>query len=113
IRESLGTSPAAQVLLYGACAVLVAAGLQAAAALVNALVLAIVLATVLRPPVRRLQAAGLPGWVAVLVVLGPVAVLGILVVTFLVHSLHELDAKVPEYVTRIAALATRVSERVL
>src|SRR4051812_15174455 len=58
MRQSMAATPAAQVLLYGACLVLVAAGMQAAANLVSALVLSIVLATVLAPVLGRLRTAG-------------------------------------------------------
>ena len=58
MRQSVAATPAAQVLLYGACLVLVAAGMQAAANLVSALVLAVVLATVLAPVLNRLRTAG-------------------------------------------------------
>src|SRR5574338_137706 len=105
MRQSVAASPAAQVLLYGACLVLVTAGMQAAATLVSALVLAIVLATVLAPLLERLRTAGVPGWLAGLVVLVPVALVGVLFVGFLIQSLSELNAKVPGYVTRLADFA--------
>ncbi|HZS00806.1 MAG TPA: AI-2E family transporter [Chloroflexota bacterium] len=112
MRQSVAASPAAQALLYGACVVVVAAGMQAAATLVSALVLAVVLATVLAPILRRLRAAGLPGWLAGLVVLAPVVLVGVLFVGFLVQSLSELNAKVPGYVTRLTTFAALVSARV-
>jgi AI-2 transport protein TqsA len=111
MRQSVATTPAAQVLLYGACLVLVAAGMQAAGNLVSALVLAIVLATVLAPLLDRLRTAGVPGWLAGLLVLVPVVLLGILFVGFLVQSLSELNAKIPGYVTRLDAFTTYLSER--
>src|SRR5438874_6937278 len=98
MRQSVAGSPAARVLLYGACLVLVAAGMQAAATLVSALILAVVLATVLAPILRRLGEAGLPGWLAGLVVFVPVLILGVLFVGFLIQSLIELNAKIPAYV---------------
>jgi predicted PurR-regulated permease PerM len=113
MRQAVAASPAARVLLYGACAVLVAAGMQAAATLVSALVLAVVLATVLAPILGRLRAAGFPGWLAGLVVLVPVVTVGVLFVGFLVQSLGELNAKIPGYVTRLTTLAAFVSERFL
>ncbi|HLH21912.1 MAG TPA: AI-2E family transporter [Chloroflexota bacterium] len=111
MRLSAAASPAGQVLLYGACAVLVAAGMQAAATLVSALVLAVVLATVLAPLLRRLREAGVPGWLAGIIVLVPVVLIGVLFVGFLVQSLGELNAKIPGYITRLSALAAVVSER--
>jgi AI-2 transport protein TqsA len=113
VRQSVAGSPAAQVLLYGACTVLVAAGMQAAATLVSALTLAVVLATVLSPILRRLRTAGLPGWLAGLVVGVPVIILGVLFVGFLIQSLVELNAKVPGYVTRLTTFAALASERFL
>jgi AI-2 transport protein TqsA len=113
MRQSVVASPAAEFLLYGACVVLVAAGMHAAATLVSALTLSIVLATVLAPILRRLHAAGLPGWLAGLVVLVPVVVLGVLFVGFLIQSLSELNEKVPGYVTRLATFAALLSERLL
>jgi AI-2 transport protein TqsA len=113
MRQSVAASPAAQILLYGACLVLIAAGMQAAATLVSALVLAIVLATVLAPVLGRLRTAGVPDWLAGLVVLVPVVFVGVLFVGFLVQSLSELNAKVPGYVTRLASFATYLSERFL
>lgn len=113
MRRSVAASPAAQVLLYGACIVVVAAGLQAAATLINALVLAVVLATVLAPVLRRLHTAGVPGWLAGLIVLAPVVLLGILFVGFLLHSLSELNTKIPGYVTRLATFVSLMSERFL
>ena len=113
MRQSVAASPAAQVLLYGACLVLVAAGMQAAATLVSALVLAVVLATVLAPLLDRLRTAGVPGWLAGLVVLVPVVLVGVLFVGFLIQSLSELNAKIPGYVTRLASFAALLSERLL
>src|SRR4051794_16208669 len=111
MRQSVAATPAAQVLLYGACLVLVAAGMQAAANLVSALVLAVVLATVLAPVLDRLRTAGVPGWLAGLLVLVPVVLLGVFFVAFLVQSLTELNAKIPGYVTRLDAFARYLSER--
>jgi predicted PurR-regulated permease PerM len=113
MRQSAAASPAAQALLYGACIVVVAAGMHAAATLVNALVLAVVLATVLEPILRRLQAAGLPGWLAGLVVLVPVVAVGALFVGFVWQSLSELNAKIPGYAVRLDAFAALASERFL
>src|SRR5215211_2623065 len=109
MRDAITASPAARVLLFGACTVVLAAGMQAAATLVSAIVLAIVLAVVLAPILQRLRAGGLPGWLAGIVVLAPVVLIGVLFVGFLLQSLVDLNANIPGYATRLAALADVLS----
>jgi predicted PurR-regulated permease PerM len=106
-------SPASRTLVLGACVVVVAAGMQAAATLVSSVVLAVILAAVLAPLQQRLERAGVPGWVSVVLVLTPVLALGALFLGFLAASLAELNARIPGYLTRLDALATSLSTRFL
>ena len=106
-------TPAARVLVFGACAVIVAAGMQAAASLVSAVVLAVVLATVLAPLLGALRAHGVSSPVAILLVLLPVVGLGILFVLFLGLQLSELAAKLPDYSVRLSGLLDALSTQYL
>jgi AI-2 transport protein TqsA len=102
--------PRALVLLGGtAAAVVVAAGLQAAAWLVAPVFLALVVAITVDPVRRRMVDLGLPGWAAtavlILLVVGAVVVLA----GFAVVAVAQLATILPEYADETDALVIAVT----
>jgi predicted PurR-regulated permease PerM len=95
--------------IVGASLVILAAGMHAAATLVNAVVLTVLLATVLVPLLRSVRRLGLPAWLATTVVVVPVLGLGALLVGFLMLSLGQIYEQVPRYALQLSAIAEQLS----
>ncbi len=90
------------VLLAAASLVVVIAGMREAQALISQLLLAAFLAIICFPPLSALQRKGIPTWLALLIVIGVVA-LGMLVVVGLVGtSVNDFYGQMPEYAARLA-----------
>ncbi|QYZ79422.1 AI-2E family transporter [Methanofollis formosanus] len=73
------------------------AGVHLAAALVNPVLVAFVLSIFATPVVHRLEAKGVPGWVAVLVCIGGIVGVSLALIAFLSTSVIQLDRAVPAY----------------
>jgi predicted PurR-regulated permease PerM len=100
VEEARGSGPNARrrsVLHTAAAVVVVIAGLKAAASLVIPMLLAALIALVCVPPVRRLQAAGVPTLPAVLAVFAVVALVLLLVSAIVGTSVHGFNAALPTY----------------
>jgi len=95
--------------IVGASLVILAAGMHAAATLVNAVVLTVLLATVLVPLLRSARGRGLPSWLATTVVVVPVLGLGALLVGFLTVSLSQIYEQLPRYAAQLSATAEQLS----
>lgn len=97
--------PRAFVVLVGAAAaVVLAAGVQAAAWLLGPAFLALVIVVVVSPVEQRLRARGVPGWLSTAaLVLGVYAVVLVLVVVLLV-SVAQLATVLPRYAAEADAL---------
>jgi AI-2 transport protein TqsA len=101
--------PSAQWVVVGAGLVILAAGMHAAATLVNAVVLTALLAAVLVPLQRQVRQFGLPRWLATFVVSVPIVALGAAMVSFLTVSLNQIQAQLPFYADRLAAAVAQLS----
>lgn len=102
--------PRAFVVLVGAAAAIVlAAGIQAAAWLLGPAFLALVIVIVVSPVEQRLRARGVPGWLSTLaLVLGVYAVVLVLVVVLLV-SVAQLATILPRYAAEADVLLAGVT----
>ncbi|GMU47232.1 MAG: hypothetical protein AMXMBFR26_20140 [Porticoccaceae bacterium] len=105
-----GLSVAARFLLYGAAFVILVAGMKAAAPLLVPFLLAIFIALICAPPIAWLKARGVPGGVAiVLIVLGIVlgaALVGTLVGTSIVDFRQDL----PYYQRRLLEMTSGLQD---
>ncbi len=90
-------SPAGRMLLIAAAFVIVMAGLRQAQPIVTPFLLAAFLAIICFPPLAWLHNKGVPGWLALLIVIG-VSAFGVsLVVALAGSSLNEFSQRIPEY----------------
>lgn len=97
-------SPFLQLLLGGACFVIIVAGMQAAASILNSFFLGLLIAIATTPLLGWLRRRGIPtGWALLLTVLVVVAT-GITLLAFLGLSVSELLQILPTYEDRIASL---------
>jgi AI-2 transport protein TqsA len=93
-----------------AALIVVAAGLRAAAPLVNPLLLAVFLAIIASPPIARLRGLGVPASLAILIVTGAFLAMGVLLSGVVAVSVEELSRSLPEYEARIEAMAAAATE---
>lgn len=84
------------------------AGMHLAAALVNPVLVAFVLSVIATPAVHRLEAKGMPGWVAVLLCIGAIVGISLALVAFLSASLIQLDRGLPAYQDLLNVQASRL-----
>ncbi len=86
-----------RALIIVACLVVILAGLKASSTLVVPFLLAAFLAILLAPPFAILKQKGMPGAVALVVMIFALGVLGVLAVTILKTSLDQFTAALPTY----------------
>ena len=106
-RPPTHTSPG-QVLLILASLIVVIAGLRAAGVILVPVLLAAGLAVICFPILSHLQEWGLPGWLALLTVLGITVVVAIAVVIVAGASFDDFRSQLPEYQRRLAEQERRL-----
>ncbi len=89
------------LLISLASVVLIVAGLKEMAGLLTPILLSLFLVLITYPILAWLRGRGLPGWLAYIVVLLSVVVIGACGVLFLVTSINELIALLPTYSSQI------------
>ena len=92
-----------RALIIIACLVVILAGLKAAAALVVPFLLAAFLGIILAPPFAYMKQKGIPGAIALIVMIFGLGVLGILAVTILKTSLDQFTTALPTYEASLRA----------
>jgi len=95
---------AAQILITLAAIVLVLAGLQAAKAIVVPFLLAAFIAIISAAPMFWLQRKGLPTWLALLIVILVVLLVGSLMAGLIVTSVRDLSGSLPAYDAKLREL---------
>ena len=93
-----------KVLITIACIVVILAGLKLAAMIVSPLLLAVFIATLASAPISWLVKKGLPGYLAISLVLIGIVLLLATLGAVVVESAQHLYAKQPEYVEKLSAL---------
>jgi AI-2 transport protein TqsA len=83
----------------------VAAGLNAASALVTPFLLSVFIAVLVAPPQNYLRAHGLPGWAAMLVMIALLVGVGGIIVGLFTSSLNQFNASLPDYQIRLKTLS--------
>ncbi|MDI6718686.1 MAG: AI-2E family transporter [Methanomicrobiales archaeon] len=96
--------PIARTLLIGAAAVVVLAGMRGAASIVSPLLFSAFLAVIGSAALQWLERRGLPRWLAFVVLIAGLIVLGILLVAFLALSFNQLLDRLPFYRDRFLEL---------
>jgi len=95
-------SSATRVLLVLAGFVILVAGMQAAQPLLVPFLLSLFIAVIAAPPLFLLQSKGLPGWLAMLIVVLGIALVGLLLVWMIGGSMQDFTANLPKYQQRLA-----------
>ncbi len=90
-----------RILIVLSCLVVVLAGLSFAATIVVPFLLAVFLAVILSPPYAYMKENGVPGWIALIIMVAGLFGLGFVAVTVLQVSLDEFVNKLPEYRTSL------------
>ncbi len=96
------------ILITAASLVIVVAGMQAAAALINPFLLAIFLAILFSPPLYWLQRRGVPKALAVAIILLGFLVTSFLLMAFVGRSLNALTGQLPFYQERLATILSHL-----
>ncbi|MEZ4599713.1 MAG: AI-2E family transporter [Syntrophotaleaceae bacterium] len=97
-NTSMGSS---RILMSLAALVLVAAGLNAAKVILVPVLLAGFIAIISAPPMFWLQRKGFPTWLALLIVILGVFLLGMVVATLIGTSVGDFTRNLPNYETRV------------
>lgn len=84
--------------------VVIVAGLRAAQPIVVPFVVSAFLAMICLPPLTWLMEKGLPNWLALLVIVAAIVVVGILIVGIIGSSVTELNQQLPVYQKRVAEI---------
>ncbi len=91
-----------RVCVIAACLVVILAGIKVSASLVVPFLLAVFLAILLAPPFLNMKRKGMPGAVALIVMVLDLGVLGVLTVTIFKTSLDQFAAGFPIYEANLA-----------
>lgn len=96
-------SPALRLLLGLAAFVVIIAGMRAADALLIPFLLSLFIAVIAAPPLFYLKGKGMPGGLALLIVISLIVVLGMLIGWLIGGSLNDFTANLPKYQERLTA----------
>jgi predicted PurR-regulated permease PerM len=101
LREN--PSNAARFLFVLAAFVILVAGMQAAQALLVPFLLSLFIAVMAAPPLFYLKARGVPGWLAMLIVVSGIVLTGLLLGWLIGGSLADFKVNLPIYQERLVA----------
>ena len=96
-------TPAVRFLLSLAAFVIIVAGMKAADALLVPFLLSLFIAVIAAAPLFYLRQKGLPGGLALLIVIGLIIVIGMLIGWMIGGSLNDFTANLPKYQERLSA----------
>lgn len=100
MNDAYQITSAGRVLLIMAAIVVVLAGIQAASVVVVPVLLALFIAIICHPLIEWFHRQGLPRFLALLPVVGLIALLVLLLTGLVVQSVNEFTQKLPEYRAR-------------
>ena len=92
---------ASKIIIIGAALVIIAAGMNAAQSLIVPFLLAAFIAIICSPPLIFLQRKGFPTWLAFIVVILGIAVIGSLIAIVIGTSITDFTDKIPHYQARL------------
>ena len=99
MEKSSDRSRASQILLTLACFVVVVAGLRAASQIVVPFLLATFIAITCSAPLFWLRGKGIPTWLAILVVMVGIILVGFIITSLLGNSIDDFSKNIPRYGT--------------
>jgi predicted PurR-regulated permease PerM len=97
MSEQIRSLKASQILFTMASFIIVVAGMRAAVEILVPFLLAAFIAIIGAPPLFWLQKKGLPGWLALLIVISGIFLIGILIVLLVGTSVIDFSADLPMY----------------
>ncbi|SMF60209.1 Predicted PurR-regulated permease PerM [Alteromonadaceae bacterium Bs31] len=97
-------SPIANFLLGLAAFVIVVAGMRTAESLLVPFLLSLFIAVICTPPLLWMKSKGLPGWLAMLIVVANVVVCGLVVGVVVGSAISDFRQDLPEYQLRLTNL---------
>ncbi|WP_439136302.1 AI-2E family transporter [Pseudomaricurvus sp.] len=98
-------TPVARFMVVMAAFVVVIAGMKAAEALLVPFLLSLFIAVICFPPLGWLKRKGLPGWLALMIVLSVIVIAGYLVGVVVGSSIQAFRGDLPEYQERLQVLS--------
>ncbi len=101
-------SPTVHFLLSLAAFVVIVAGMKAADALLVPFLLSLFIAVIAAAPLFYLKQKGVPGGVAMLIVIALIVVIGLLIGWMIGGSLNDFTANLPKYQERLTAQSARL-----
>lgn len=102
-RQSTLLTPAVRFLISLAAFVVIVAGMRAAENLLVPFLLSLFIAVIAAPPLFYLKGKGVPGSLALLIVIAFIIVVGMLVGWMIGGSLNDFTANLPNYQERLSA----------
>lgn len=106
--KNLTNTPAARLLFLGAAFVIVIAGMKAAASLLVPFMLSIFLAIVFAQPFVWLQSKKVPTWLALVIVVVGIALMGLVLIAIIGDSVGDFTQNMPEYQEKLQTQLTTV-----
>ena len=107
--DSRRRSKAGQILLTVAAFIIVVAGMRAAASILVPFLLAGFIAIISAPPMFWLRSKGLPVWLALIVVILGVCILGTLIAALVGSSVKDFSNDLPEYDAKLRQMVVSVT----
>jgi len=92
---------ASKIIIIGAALIIIAAGLQAAESLIVPFLLAAFIAIICSPPLIFLKNKGCPTWLALVIVILGIAVIGSLFAVVIGTSINDFTERIPHYQERL------------
>lgn len=103
-------TPTVRFLLAIAAFVVIVAGMRAAQALLVPFLLSLFIAVIAAAPLFFLKRKGLPGGLAMLLVIGMIVIIGTLIGWMIGGSLNDFTANLPKYQERLSALSIKLAQ---
>lgn len=107
--DTNGMTPLLRLLITGACTVIVIGGLKLAAPVLTSIFLALLIAISVMPLVNWLKRKGLPGWLAMVVIVLAVFIIVTFIIVIVVVSAGQLDDNLPVYQARVTEIKDDIS----
>lgn len=101
MAETDGRSRMTNALVALAAFVIIVAGMRAASSLLVPFLLAVFIAIIAGPPLYWMQQKGIPGPVAIVILVATIAVAGVALVAFVGSAVTSFSAKLPSYQERM------------
>ena len=106
-------SPASRAILTGAALVVLIAGLKSASNIVSPLLMACFISIVCTPSLFWLQRKGLPTFLALMVILGAIGLIGVALFSLIANSLDQFSLSLPRYKENLATLYDQFNQTIL